>query len=89
MSDNNTTNNLGYPDAQFPSAVTTDARPRIRVGTIIWGLILVAVAALYVGNAIFDLDAVDGWKVITWGALALGALLVVGGLIAAATRRNR
>lgn len=86
MSDINET--FGFSAPETAQEKTPDARPRVRVGTIVWGLILVVIAAFYAANAVVDLDAVDGWKVITWGALALGAVFVVGGLAAAAARNR-
>jgi hypothetical protein len=68
-------------------AAVADARP-VRPGTVIWGVIMVAVAAMFFATAQLDLDEVSGWVILAWGVLALGAVLVVGGLIAALTRRN-
>ncbi|MHA6669209.1 hypothetical protein ACX3O0_10120 [Homoserinimonas sp. A447] len=68
-------------------AKMADARP-VRPGTVIWGVIMVAIAAMYFATAQVDLDEVSGWVILAWGILALGAVLVVGGLIAALTRRN-
>jgi hypothetical protein len=73
--------------APATQATETDDRP-IRAGTVIWGVILVAVAAMYFATAQADLDEVSGWVILAWGILALGAVLVVGGLIAAASRRQ-
>lgn len=64
-----------------------DARP-VRAGTVVWGVIMVAIAAMFFATAQLDLDEVSGWVVLAWGILALGAVLVVGGLIAAITRRR-
>lgn len=90
MSDSNeTSSTTEQPGAQPPAPTrTTDARGAARAGTIIWGVILLVVAALYAADIVFNLDVVHGWMVVVWGALGLGALLVVGGLIAAATRRK-
>ena len=68
-----------------PPAATTDARP-VRAGTVTWGVIMVAIAAMFFATAQVDLDEVSGWVILAWGILALGAVLVVGGLIAAVTR---
>lgn len=66
--------------------VPADARP-VRAGTVIWGVIMVAIAAMFFATAQADLDEVSGWVILAWGVLALGAVLVVGGVIAALTRR--
>jgi hypothetical protein len=49
---------------------------------------MVAIAAMFFATAQLDLDEVSGWVILAWGILALGAILVVGGLIAALTRRT-
>lgn len=63
------------------------ARP-VRAGTVTWGVIMVAIAAMFFATAQVDLDKVSGWVILAWGVLALGAVLVVGGLIAALARRS-
>lgn len=68
--------------------VAAGGRP-VRPGTVIWGVIMVAIAAMFFATAQLDLDEVSGWVILAWGILALGAILVVGGLIAALTRRAR
>jgi len=75
------------PTVPFQPEPTTDARP-VRAGTVIWGVIMVAIAAMFFATAQLDLDRISGWVILAWGALALGAVLVVGGLIAAMTRRT-
>lgn len=82
MSDSST-----QPTVPISSEATTDARP-VRAGTVVWGVIMVAIAAMFFATAQLDLDEVSGWVVLAWGILALGAVLVVGGLIAAVTRRS-
>jgi hypothetical protein len=62
-----------------------DARP-VRAGTVIWGVIMVAVAAMFFATAQLNLNQVSGWVILAWGVLALGAVLVIGGVIAAVTR---
>lgn len=73
------------------AAVTTesaaDARPA-RAGTVVWGVILVALAAMFFATAQLDLDEVSGWVVLAWGILALGAALVIGGLITTVIRHR-
>jgi hypothetical protein len=72
--------------SSFP-ATAADARP-VRAGTVIWGVIMVAIAAMYFAITQVDLDEVSGWVILAWSILALGAMLVVGGLVAALTRRR-
>lgn len=85
----NTEPTMPIHEASAPTSpvATTDSRP-VRAGTVIWGVIMVAIAAMFFATAQLDLDAVSGWVVLAWGVLALGAVLVVGGLIAALTRRS-
>jgi hypothetical protein len=59
----------------------------VRVGTIVWGFILVGIAALFFAWAQFDLAGFNPAVVVTWSVLCLGALAVIGGLIGAVTRR--
>ena len=72
---------------QAPRTADTEARP-VRAGTVIWGVIMVAIAAMFFATAQLDLDEVSGWVVVAWGILALGAVLVVGGVIAALSKRH-
>lgn len=83
MSDSST-----QPTIPFSPEAPADARP-VRAGTVVWGVIMVAIAAMFFATAQLDLDQVSGWAILAWGVLALGAVLVVGGVIAAATRRRR
>jgi hypothetical protein len=75
------------PAGPTSASGSADARP-VRPGTVIWGVIMVAIAAMFFATAQLDLDEVSGWVILAWGILALGAVLVVGGLIAALTRRT-
>lgn len=86
----NTEPTMPITEASAPSSATAtipDARP-VRPGTVIWGVIMVAIAAMFFATAQLDLDEVSGWVVLAWGILALGAVLVIGGLIAAVARRR-
>jgi hypothetical protein len=59
----------------------------VRVGTIVWGIFLVGVAALFFAGAQFDLAGFNPAVVATWAVLGLGALAVIGGLVGALVRR--
>lgn len=73
-----------FEDAR--QATVADARP-VRAATVVWGVILVATAALFFATPGLDLGEVGGWLVLAWGALVFGTALVVGGLIMAVSRR--
>ena len=59
----------------------------VRVGTIVWGFILVAVAAFFFAGAQLDLAGFNPAVVATWSVLGVGALAVIGGLLGALVRR--
>lgn len=64
-----------------------DAGSPVRVGTIVWGFIIVGIAALFFAWAQFDLAGFNPAIVATWAILGLGALAVVGGVVGALFRR--
>lgn len=74
----------------YSDAATTDNTDRrVLSGTIVWGVILVIVAALYAVQVAIDLGAIGGIEISpAWIVLGVGGLLVVGGLAAALTRRR-
>jgi hypothetical protein len=59
----------------------------VRVGTIVWGFILLGVAALFFAGIQFDLAGVNPAVVATWAVLGVGALAVIGGVLGALFRR--
>ncbi|HKU31825.1 hypothetical protein [Arthrobacter sp. NyZ413] len=63
------------------------AASRVRVGTVVWGLIIVALAIL---NIISNLGLVilDGNYVLIGLMIGAGAALVIGGLISARSRKS-
>jgi membrane-associated phospholipid phosphatase len=87
-----------YPrDGSARSAPTTrlksggleqQANPRARVGTIVWGLIVLALAALII-VARLGLVVLNGSYVLIGLMLGAGAALVVGGLISARGRDKK
>ncbi|WP_403022989.1 hypothetical protein [Salinibacterium sp. GXW1014] len=71
------------------SPATEDTERRALSGPIVWGTILVIIAALYAVQVAVDLGAIGGIDISpAWIVLGLGGLLVVGGLAAALTRRR-
>lgn len=69
---------------------TTDKdSPRtIRVATVVWGFILMAIAAWFFTFAQIDLSGVAPGVVVAWVALGIGVLAIVGGLVGALFRRH-
>lgn len=76
------TNDTTVTDAAAPVATH---RPGPRGGTITWGVILLAVAALAIFGASLDLTQLTGTTVL-WGVVGLGALIIVAAIIAAIIR---
>jgi hypothetical protein len=64
-----------------------DAGLPVRVGTIVWGFIIVGIAALFFAWAQFDLAGFNPAIVATWAILGLGTLAVIGGVVGALFRR--
>lgn len=87
MSDNATTplpdftETAAYPAASEP----TRERPPLSVGTIVWGGILLLIAAVTVTLAVIDPDEVTPITVI-WSFVAVGGVLVVAGIVGAIVR---
>ncbi len=69
---------------------TTDKdSPRtVRVATVVWGFILMAIAAWFFTFAQIDLSGVAPGVVVAWVALGIGVLAIVGGLVGALFRRH-
>ncbi len=66
-----------------------DRSPRtVRVTTVVWGFILMAVAAWFFTFAQVDLSGVAPGVLLAWVVLGIGALAVVGGLVGALFRRR-
>lgn len=70
------------PHAEEPELVETSGA---RVGTIVWGLIVLALAALII-VARLGLVALNGTYVLIGLMIGAGAALVIGGLISARGR---
>ena len=59
--------------------------PRARVGTVVWGLIVLALAALIIVSRL-GLVALNGTYVLIGLMIGAGAALVIGGLLSARGR---
>lgn len=59
-----------------------------RTGTVVWGFIIIGVAALAFTTTQWDLSEYHPGVVAAWVAVGIGALAIVGGLIAALFRRR-
>lgn len=59
-----------------------------RTGTVVWGFIILGVAALAFTATQWDLSDFHPGIVTAWVAVGLGGLAIVGGLIAALFRRR-
>ncbi|KRE79629.1 hypothetical protein [Arthrobacter sp. Soil763] len=80
--------NSYHPAADLPDAAAGSAEPdatRPRVGTVVWGLIIIALAALTVISRL-GLVALNGTYVLIGLMIGAGAALVVGGLLSARGR---
>lgn len=80
--------------AEFGSPATSPAttpqrRPGVRVSTIIWGVILLIVAAFFVAGQFVSFEGVGVFVALSWATLGLGVVLAIGGIIAAISRRGR
>jgi hypothetical protein len=72
-----------------PSATGTDepAEARARVGTIVWGLVVLALAVLIVISQL-GIVVLNGTYVLIGLMIGAGAALVIGGLLSARKRDN-
>ena len=61
---------------------------RVRVGTVVWGFILIAFAALYFSGAQLDLSNVRPGVILAWAVIVIGAIALTGAVVAATTRRR-
>lgn len=71
------------------STSSASTQPRsVRISTVIWGFILLSIAALFFTIAQFDLVRVNPGIVGAWVVIGIGTLAIIGGLIGAAVRRH-
>jgi hypothetical protein len=63
----------------------TDTTPRFRAGTVVWGAVLLAVAAITFSVAVFGLgEFQSAW--IIWILIGVGAIFVVAALVSLLVR---
>lgn len=77
-----------YDPAETPESTALPATvggPRARVGTVVWGLIVLALAALIIISRL-GLVALNGTYVLIGLMIGAGAALVIGGLLSARGR---
>lgn len=78
----------GSYSSDFPTAANTGTGPApARVGTVVWGLIVLALAALII-VAQLGIVTLNGTYVLIGLMIGAGAALVVGGLLSARKRDN-
>lgn len=91
---NEETVDLGTQADRYPSTATATAAPatatavpprRVRIGTIVWGGILLLIAALTFASVFVD-SALYGPSLWIWGVIGIGTLLVLAGIIGAIIR---
>ncbi|WP_437771069.1 hypothetical protein [Arthrobacter sp. KNU40] len=76
------------PTRAFETAPEPGAQAaRARVGTVVWGLIVVALAALIIISKL-GLVALNGNYVLIGLMIGAGAALVIGGLMSARSRKG-
>lgn len=83
---NDTTDNM-TPDADSSSSPYRNDRGA-RIGTVVWGFIIVGVAALVFTSTQWDLSVYHPGIIVAWTVVGFGALAIVGGLIAAIFRKR-
>jgi membrane-associated phospholipid phosphatase len=70
---------------ESPAVAETSGSPRARVGTVVWGLVVLALAALTIISRL-GLIALNGTYVLIGLMIGAGAALVIGGLLSARGR---
>ncbi|WP_284983289.1 hypothetical protein [Arthrobacter sp. efr-133-TYG-118] len=70
-----------------PGSEPTAQTARARVSTVVWGLIVVALAALIIISKL-GLVALNGTYVLIGLMIGAGAALVIGGLVSARSRKG-
>ena len=73
------------PEQPAQEHAQDSSRARARVGTVVWGLIVLCLAALIIISGL-GLVALDGTYVAIGLMLGAGAALVIGGLVSARGR---
>lgn len=85
---NDTTSTPASTTANATTSTTTTTYRGARTGTVVWGFIILGVAALAFTATQWDLSAYHPGIIAAWVAVGIGALAIVGGLIAAIFRRR-
>lgn len=62
---------------------------KTRVHTIVWGFLLLGIAVLFLIGTLVDLSVFNPAIVIVFAVVALGAILVLGGIVGAIVRAAR
>ena len=75
------------PASSAPDRSDEPGTPSARVGTVVWGLIVVALAALIIIGQL-GIVTLNGTYVLIGLMIGAGAALVVGGLLSARKRDN-
>ena len=74
-----------HPTTQQPLAPQKPRRLPVRVGTIVWGGILLLIAALARAVSMIDPDSYTV-EFVVWSVIGFGGLLIIGGIVGAIVR---
>ncbi|RKR20627.1 hypothetical protein [Arthrobacter oryzae] len=77
-----------YDDSRAAGQDAEAAGSPARVGTVVWGLIVLALAALIIVSTL-GIVALNGTYVLIGLMVGAGAALIVGGLLSARRRDNK
>ncbi|SDL49187.1 hypothetical protein [Arthrobacter sp. ok362] len=77
-----------YDDSRTADEQDPEAGSPARVGTVVWGLTVVALAALIIISRL-GIVALNGTYVLIGLMIGAGAALIVGGLVSARRRDNK
>ena len=75
-------------DAPDTTTVGIDRPRTVRIDTIVWGFILLGIAAFFFTLVQFDLSRFNPGVIAAWVAIGIGSLVIVGGLVGALVRRR-
>ncbi|HEU0256533.1 MAG TPA: hypothetical protein VFQ96_01690 [Microbacteriaceae bacterium] len=78
------------PAASEPAPAPYDdyAERPVRVGTVVWGFLLVGIAAVFFTASQVDLSGVSPALIAVWVVLGIGAITITGGVTGALLRRR-
>lgn len=80
--------NTSAADNMAAHSETTLENRGARTGTVVWGLIIMGVAALAFAATQWDLSVYHPAVITAWTVVGIGVLAIVGGLLAAIFRRR-